>query len=63
MGSVRQTVDPAAVAVLGGIVLFVLASQLFLAEPVLRYAAALLGFSLWMAWFVLAAVRWLTIGP
>lgn len=50
--------DGPALLVLAAIVGFVVVAQVLLATPVLRYAAALLGFSLWMAWFVLAAVRW-----
>jgi len=44
--------------VLAAIVGFAVAGQLLLADPLLRYGTALVGFSLWMAWFVLAAVRW-----
>ncbi|MFB6172581.1 MAG: hypothetical protein ABEJ23_08600 [Haloarculaceae archaeon] len=50
--------DGTALLVLGTIVGFVLVAQVLLSTPVLRYAAALLGFALWMAWFVLATVRW-----
>lgn len=50
--------DGPALLVLAAIVGFVVVAQVMLVTPVLRYAAALLGFSLWMAWFVLAAVRW-----
>lgn len=50
--------DGPALLVLAAIVGFVLVSQVLIATPVMRYAAALFGFSLWMAWFVLAAVRW-----
>jgi hypothetical protein len=50
--------DGPALLVLAAIVTFVAAGQLLLADPILRYGIGLLGFSLWMAWFVLAAVRW-----
>lgn len=56
-------VDGSTMSVLGAIVVFVVAGQLFVADPMLRYASGLLGFSFWMAWFVLVAVRWLTVGP
>lgn len=63
MNPAREAVDGPAFAVLGAIVLFVVVGQLYVADPVLRYASGLLGFSCWMAWFVLAAVRWLRVGP
>jgi uncharacterized protein (DUF983 family) len=50
--------DGPALLVLVAIVAFVVAGQLLLADPILRYSVGLLGFSLWMVWFVLAAVRW-----
>lgn len=63
MTPVRAAIDGPAVAALAAIVVFVLAGQVAVADPVLSYAIALFGFSCWMAWFVLSAVRWLTVGP
>lgn len=60
MNTLRHAVDVQWLLVLGGILGFVGVSQLLLTDPLLRYGSALLGFSLWMAWFVLAAVRWLS---
>lgn len=55
-----RAVDGRALLVLAGIAALALAGRLLVAEPVLQYATGLLAFALWMAWFVLAAVRWLS---
>jgi len=57
----RRPLDERALVTLGAILGFIVAAHVLVADPVLRYAAYLLGFSLWMAWFVLAAVRWYSL--
>lgn len=53
--------DTPAMLVLAAIVGFVIVGQHAAVDPMVRYATALLGFSLWMAWFVRATVRWFVV--
>jgi hypothetical protein len=52
-------IDRGTVAALGLVAVPVVVASLFVAEPVVRYGAWLVAFSLWMAWFVIAGVEWL----
>lgn len=59
---IRSVAGDSDVAILGAILGFMIGGQVLVTDPVLRYGSALLAFSLWMAWFVLTAVRALGIG-
>ena len=36
-------------------------AYMFVSHPVVRYGAWLVVFTIWMLWFVLAAVQWLSM--
>jgi hypothetical protein len=51
--------DRRTLAALGIVAIPVVAASLFVSDPVVRYGAWLVAFSLWMGWFVLAGVEWI----